>query len=144
MTDPDPKDEQSNVSEEEEVMSEVIERAMEGNVKLHYGNEIAHTKHVDVISEQMLSNLVSNADSAQKTHLERLEKMADAYMEHVKNVDTELVQNRETLNKNAIENNRFTLDRLYGLFPPEASELAVLLQAVLNILTANQPPEPPK
>ena len=48
---PEEREKTTEKGREEEVMSEVIERSMEANVKILTGNEISHAKRVDVISE---------------------------------------------------------------------------------------------
>lgn len=131
-----PDGEKQKVSVEEEVMSEVTERSMEANMKILVGNEISHAKRVDGILEQSLANLVNNADSAQKAHLERLEKMADAYMEQSKKQAEETLNFATQWHHHAIENNRYTLDRLYSVFPEEAVGIGTLLRGFQEYLAS--------
>jgi len=120
VTTGDPKDEQTNVSEEEEVMSEVAERAMEINMKLLTDNNISHAKRMDIIAEEAIQYAVNQQN-----------RLAEVNINHIDN-----------MNNQVVENNRYTLDRLYSVYPEEAAGLATILKALLSsgIITV-KPPE---
>lgn len=124
---------QTEKGREEEVMSEIIERAIEANIKIHLGNEIATTKRTDGILEQMLQNAVNNGLNAQL-----------AYQTTVNAANAEAVSFTQELHKQYLENNRFTLDRLYGMFPEESAGTTTLLKMIIDSLKAEgwTPPTP--
>lgn len=105
---------QTEKGREEEVMSEAFERSWEANMKLLVGNEIANSQTVQQVAQQMLQNAITNSNNAQV-----------AYLSHV-----------EELRSHRIENNRFTLDRLYGMFPEESAGTSTLLKLIIDSLKA--------
>ena len=130
----DDKERPASGTKEEEVMSEVTERSMEANMKILVGNEIAHAKRVDGYTELALSQAITFQQKANDAYLEQSTKMADAYMEQSKKQGEETLKYVASLNHHAIENNRFTLDRLYGIFPEEAAGIATMLADFLEYL----------
>lgn len=132
MPENDKYNEQKHVSEEEEVMSEVMERSMETNIKILTGNEIAHAKRVDSYSELALANAIAFQTKAQDAYLEMTKQQANAYMEMAKKQGDETLKHMSELDKQITENNRFTLDRLYGVFPEEATGIYTMLEAIYN------------
>jgi len=110
-------------SVEEEIMSEVTERSMEANMKILVGNEISHAKRVDVYAEAAVKNAVEFSQKANDAYLERIQLIADAYMNHTND-----------MNKQVVENNRYTLDRLYSVFTEEAVALSTLLSGFQEYL----------
>lgn len=130
---------------EEEVMSETTERAMEANMKILVGNEIAHSNRINSYAELSLKSAVEFQQKANDAYLERMEKMSDAYMAMNKQqndayMETSKKQSEETLkltsklSQDMIENNRYTLDRLYSVFPEEATGIGTLVAIVLEAL----------
>ena len=133
---------------EEKAQSENSERAQEINMKIQVGNEISHAKRMDTLAELSVTNAIVFAQKANDAYLERMKQMADAYMEQSKGqalaaAEMSKKQGEETLNfatqwhHHAIENNRFTLDRLYGVFPEEAAGIAAMYVGLAEVLIAN-------
>lgn len=133
MTTPREKD-KDDKAVEEEIMSEVAERAMEGNIKILLGNEISHAKRVDGILEGALQNMVSFTEKANTAYLEAVKKADDGFQTH-----------RDDMNKQVVENNRYTLNDLYTVQPKEAVGLGTLLRAFEEYLVSKgwAPPSPP-
>ena len=125
---------------EEEVMSEVTERSMEANMKILVGNEIAHAKRVDGYAELALKEAIEFSRKANDAYLLRMEKMSDAYMEQSKKQAEETIKHTSELDKQIVENNRFTLDRLYGVFPEESVGIATMLADFIDYLKSKAQP----
>jgi len=108
---------------EDEVMSEAVERSFEANLKLLLDNQISHSKRVDTIAEISLANAVDQSNQTNKAALAQADSMNKAGLTYF-----------EALNAQLIENNRFTMDRLYGMFPEEAAGTSTLLKLVIEAL----------
>lgn len=119
---------------EEEVMSEVTERAMEANMKILVGNEISHSNRVSVLAETAVAQAIQFQQKANDEYLERTKQMADAYMEQANSQNKEAVGFVQEIHKQYLENNRYTLDRLYSVFPEEAVGIGTLLKAFESYL----------
>jgi hypothetical protein len=103
--------------------SEAAERAWASNDKARFDDLIAHQKRVDQIAEQSLQNAV---DFALKAN--------NAYLEQANAQNKAALALSENLNHQIVENNRFTLDRLYGVFPEEAVGIATMLSGFAEYL----------
>ena len=134
--------------EEEEVMSEVAERAMEANVKLLVANEIAHAKRIDTLAEVSLQDAINLSRKTNDAYLEMSKQQINAYMAMAKQQGDAYMaqaakQSDETLNfatqwhHHAIENNRYTLDRLYSVYPEEAVGIGTMLAGFAEYLKSN-------
>jgi len=100
------------MEDRKEPTSEAVERPWASNDKLTYDVALTHMKRVDVMAELAIQQVIN--------HREELHKQK---MEH-----------ENALFQQKLENNRYTLDRLYSVFPEEAAGLATLLKAVANEL----------
>jgi len=100
-----------------------IEERWQANEKARFDDLIAHQKRVDVIAEQSLQNAV---DFALKTN--------NAYLEQANAQNKAALSLTENLNHQIIENNRYTLDRLYSVFPEEAVGISTMVTAFLELL----------
>lgn len=114
--------------------SEAAERAWASNDKVQFDNMMGHHKRVDTIAEISLTNAVNFQEKANDAYLERMKQMADAYMEQANAQNKEAVGFVQELHKQYLENNRYTLDRLYSVFPEEAVGLGTLLKAFESYL----------
>ena len=123
-------DAQDEPGKEEEVMSEIIERAMEANVKILVGNEIAHANRVGRIAEQSLQDAIDYRRKADDQYLGGADERAKESLANT---------------QDKRENQRFTLDRLYGMFPEEAAGTSALLKLIIDALKSQgwTPPPPP-
>ena len=129
MVDRDPQNEQNNVSEEEEVMSEHAERLIELNGKLGYDVILAHVNRMNEIMEENAANRAENANALMK-----------AYLTHLDNSNKAYVERREQENKLYHENNRYTLNALYGFSPEEMVSISTILKALeaAGVITINK------
>ena len=114
--------------------SESLERPWASNDKVQFDNMISHCNRVSVIAEQSLQNAITFQKQANDAYLEREKQMADAYMEQANAQNKEAVGFVQELHKQYLENNRYTLDRLYSVFPEEATGLGVLVDLVVEAL----------
>lgn len=139
---PDHEQKPASGTTEEEVMSEVMERAMEGNVKLLLANEISHAKRMDILSEQAIKQTIEFSQKANDDYLEMTKQMRNAYMEQSKNQSELNNAHQKNTNHQATENNRYTLDRLYAVFPEEGVGIATMLKGLeaAGIITINNKP----
>ena len=125
--------------DEEEVMSEVTERAMEANMKLLVANEISHSNRMTVLAETAVGDAINLSRKANDAYLAQAKQQGDAYMEQAKKQGEETLNFQTQIHHHVIENNRYTLDRLYSVFAEEAVSLSKLLQS----LGWAPPPETP-
>jgi len=100
-----------------------IEERWQANEKARFDDLIAHQKRVDVIAEQSLQNAVDFALKANNGYLEQANAQNKAALSLTEN-----------LNHQIIENNRYTLDRLYSVFPEEAVGISTMVTAFLELL----------
>ncbi len=120
--------------EDKEPKSEAVERPWASNDKVQFDNMISHAKRVDFIAEQSLQNAVNFAEKVNNAYLERMKQMSDAYMEQANAQNKETLSLVTKLHEQYAENNRYTLDRLYSVFPEEAVGLGTLLRAFQEYL----------
>ena len=118
----------------EQPTSEAAERAWASNDKVQFDNMISHAKRVDAIAEQSLQNAVNLAEKANNAYLERMKQMADAYMEQANAQNKEALSLVTKLHEQYAENNRYTLDRLYSVFPEEATGIATMVTLIIEAL----------
>jgi hypothetical protein len=128
------KEQPASGTKEEEVMSEVMERAMETNVKLLVANEISHAKRLDSYSELALAQAISFQQKSNEAYLETSKRQALAAEEMSKKQAEQTLKHFSELDKQIVENNRFTLDYLYGVYPLEASGTALLMADFIDYL----------
>lgn len=127
---------QTEKGREEEVMSEAFERSWETNMKILIGNEIGHQNRIAALAEISLADAISLSRKTNDAYLTMAKQQGDAYMEQNNSQNKEALGYLQTLRKNYLENNRFTLDRLYGMFPEEAAGTSTLMKIVIEALKA--------
>lgn len=106
--------------------SEAVERPWASNDKARFDDLISHQKRVDVIAEQSLQNAVTFQKQAN-----------DAYLEQANGQNKAALALTQNLNHQLIENNRYTLDRLYSVFPEEATGIATMVSVIIETLKQN-------
>lgn len=96
---------------------EAIERVMAtndhflfANQKLLFDEAIAHKKVTDGYSQIALANAITNSDAMMKQHM----------------------RHQDVLFSHSVENNRYTLNALYGFSPEEMSALVPVLEQILK------------
>lgn len=114
--------------------SEAAERAWMSNDKVQFDNMISHSKRVDSIAETALTNAVNFQEKGNNDYLEMTKQMRDAYMEQANAQNKAHLDFVEKLHEQYAENNRYTLDRLYSVFPEEALGLTAIAKAIVEML----------
>lgn len=88
---------------------EAVERAWASNDKLTYDNTLTHCKNLMGYSELAMANALAFQEKINNEYLAREQQLR--------------------------ENNRFTLNYLYGVYPEEATGLAVMFQELKDMIT---------
>lgn len=120
--------------------SEAVERPWASNDKVQFDNVMAHCKRVDVLAEQAVANAISLAQKVGEDGLEATKQMRSAYMEQANTQNKLFSSLVEKLQEQYCENNRFTMDRLYGIYPEEAIGMGAALKAYDILLAAGWTP----
>ncbi len=107
---------ESEIREREE--REHLDRAWASNDKVQFDNVISHNNTVARYAEIALSNAVQFQTQMNQEHLRSVQQ------------EREHADARE---KHNLENNRYSLDRLYSVFPEEAAGLVALLQSIIDL-----------
>lgn len=109
-------DEKEQIKEREE--REHLDRAWSSNDKVQFDNVISH------------NNVVARyAEIALGTAVKLQEQLNTEYLRSVQQ-EREHADARE---KERLEDNRYTLDRLYSVYPEEAAGLVALLQSIIDL-----------
>ncbi|GAI51529.1 unnamed protein product, partial [marine sediment metagenome] len=104
-----------------------------------------HSNRVAVLAETSLADAVNLSRKTNDAYLEmskqqanafmeQSKKQSDAYMEHANAQNKEAVGFVQELHKQYLENNRYTLDRLYSVFPEEAMGIASMVTLIIESL----------
>ena len=110
----------------EQPSHEAVERPWASNDKVQFDNLVSHCKRIDIIGEQSLQNAVNFAKQAN-----------DAYLEQANGQNKAALAMVQTLHHQIVENNRYTLDRLYSVFPEEATGIATMVTTIIETLKQN-------
>lgn len=110
----------------EQPSHEAVERPWASNDKVQFDNLVSHCKRVDQIAEQSLQNAVNFA-----------EKANNQYLEQANAQNKEALALAQNLHHQVVENNRYTLDRLYSVFPEEAMGIATMVTTIIETLKQN-------
>jgi len=164
-----PTDEPSEQEIGEREEREQLDRAWASNDKVQFDNTISHNNIVARQAEIALSNAVmfqaqmnqeylrsvhqerEHADARSQTALSQMDAREKQFAEHLDTREKHFAEHLDTREKhlteriNAIkdaglENNRYTLDRLYSVFPEEAVGLRILIRGI-EIVKDEQPEE---
>ena len=115
---------EQEIGEREE--RETLDRAWASNDKVQFDNVISHNNMAARQAELALSNSVMFQQQMNNEYLRSLQQER----EHADSRE-KMFSERTDLSKTAeLENNRYTLDRLYSVFPEEAVGLRILVKAV--------------
>lgn len=102
---------------------ETLDRVLASNDKIQMDNLVAHCRTLMNYSELAMKQAIEFQQKSNDIHLQQMDAREKQRLEH----ENELETQRQ-------ENNRYTLDRLYSVFPEEAAGLVPLLQGVLDVL----------
>jgi len=110
--------------EKEKVIgSESVERPWASNDKVQFDNVITHCKVLDGYSELAIKQAVEFQQKSNDAYLAERDRREQQRMEHSDELETQ----RQ-------ENNRYTLNYLYGLYPEEALGIAAMAKALADLL----------
>jgi len=104
-----------------------INRAWASNDKVQFDNLISHCKAMMGYSELAMAQALAFQ-----------QKSNDAYLSAVDAREQQRLEHENELEKQAQENNRYTLNYLYGIYPEEMSGLVTLLKALRPIVKEEQ------
>jgi len=108
-------------------------RAWASNDKVQYDNLISHCKAMMGYSELAMAQALAFQ-----------QKSNDAYLSAIDAREQQRLEHENELEKQAQENNRYTLNYLYGIYPEEAAGLAALLKALREVLKSEETTEETK
>lgn len=123
-----------------EPTSEAVERPWASNDKVQFDNLISHCKSMMNYSELAVKEALDFQVKANNDYLEASKQMRNAYMEQANGQNKANLSLVEGLHHQLLENNRYTLDRLYSVFPEEAAGLATLVKIVIETLRQSGQP----
>ena len=115
---------EQEIGEREE--RETLDRAWASNDKVQFDNVISHNNIVARQSEIALSNAVMFQQQMNNEYLRSMQQER----EHADSREKMFAERADLSKTAALENNRYTLDRLYSVFPEEAVGLKILVKAV--------------
>jgi hypothetical protein len=137
---------EQEIGEREE--REHLDRAWGSNDKVQFDNVISHNNIVARQAEIALSNAVMfqaqmNQEYLRSVHQERehaderthlamaqMDAREKQVVEHIDTREKHLAERINAIKDAYLENNRYTLDRLYSVFPEEAVGLRILVKGV--------------
>ena len=103
--------------------SESVERPWASNDKVQFDNLISHCKALTNYSELAVKQLIEFQQKSNDAYLTERDRREQQRMEHSDELETQ----RQ-------ENNRYTLNYLYGIYPEEAIGIATVAKAVVDLL----------
>lgn len=101
-----------------------------GNMKIQEDNLISHSKALMNYSEQGVANALAFQEKANDLYLNQMDAREKMDQEHK---DAREKADLDSKRKH-VDNDRYTLDRLYSVFPEEAAGLLPLLKAMVQML----------
>ena len=114
--------------------SETLERMLASNDKVQFDNLISSTKNTMTLAELSLSEAVAFQAKANNLYLQQMDAREKQRVEHSDALEKQRTEHANTLREHGLENNRFSLDRLYGLYPEESMGTTAGMRMVLEIL----------
>jgi isoaspartyl peptidase/L-asparaginase-like protein (Ntn-hydrolase superfamily) len=103
--------------------SKSTDRPWASNDKLQFDNVMAHCKVLEGYSEL-----------AMKQAIEFQQKSNDAYLAERDRRETQRLEHENELETHRQENNRYSLDYLYGVYPQETVGVVAIAQALVDLL----------
>ena len=115
---------EQEIGEREE--RETLDRAWASNDKVQFDNTISHNNMAARYAELALSNAVNFQQQMNNEYLRSMQQER----EHADSREKMFAERADLSKTAALEDNRYTLDRLYSVFPEEAVGLRILVKAV--------------
>ena len=103
-------------------------RAWASNDKVQFDNLISNSNNTARIAELSLTNAVNFQNQMNNEYLRTLQQER----EHADVREKQDQSHKNTLREHSLENNRYSLDRLYSVFPEEAVGLRVLIKSIVK------------
>ncbi len=114
--------------------SESVERPWASNDKVQFDNTITHCKTLMGYSELALKQAVEFQQKSNDAFLTERDRREQQRLSHEDASEKQRVEHENELETQRQENNRYTLDRLYSVFPEEAAGLVPILERLLGSL----------
>ena len=114
--------------------SESVERPWASNDKLTYDNTMTHCKAIMSYSELALAQAVAFQQKSNDAYLTERDRREQQRLEHEDASEKQRLEHENELETQRQENNRFTLDRLYGVYPEESVGIVAIASALVDIL----------
>ena len=103
--------------------SEAVERPWASNDKVQFDNLISHCKRMDEYGELSIKQAIDFQQKSNDAYLIAQRQLLDESLKHSADRDSA-----------SLENNRYTLDRLYSVFGEEAVGLTTMFVRVMEAL----------
>ena len=117
---------EQEIGEREE--RETLDRVNASNDVVQFGNTISHNNMTSRYAEIALSDAVKFQSQMNAEHLRAVQQER----EHADAREKQTMSHENTSREHASENNRYTLDRLYSVFPEEAVGLRTLIEGIVK------------
>ena len=114
--------------------SESVERPWASNDKITYDNTMTHCKVLMSYSELAMKEAVMFQQKSNDAYLTERDRREQQRMEHADASEKQRLEHENELETQRQENNRFTLDRLYGVYPEESVGIIAIANALVGIL----------
>jgi len=114
--------------------SETLERMLASNDKVQFDNLISSTKNTMTLAELSLSEAVSFQAKSNNLYLQQMDAREKQRIEHSDALEKQRTEHDNALREHGLENNRYSLDRLYGLYPEESMGTTSAMRMILEIL----------
>jgi len=109
-------------------------RAWASNDKVQFDNLISNSNNTARIAEISLTNAVNFQNQMNNEYLRSLQQER----EHADAREKQDQEHKNTLREHTLENNRYSLDRLFSVFPEEAVGLRVLIKSLAKEVVATK------
>jgi len=109
-------------------------RAWASNDKVQFDNLISNSNNTARIAEISLTNAVNFQNQMNNEYLRSLQQER----EHADVREKQDQEHKNTLREHTLENNRYSLDRLFSVFPEEAVGLRVLIKSIAKEVVATK------
>lgn len=119
--------------------SESVERAWASNDKLTYDNTMTHCKVLMNYSELALKEAIVFQQKSNDAYLTERDRREQQRLEHEDASEKQRLEHENELETQRQENNRFTMDRLYGVYPEESIGIIAIVNALVELLKKNEP-----
>ena len=109
---------------------EHLDRAFASNDKVQFDNVISHNGMAARYAEIALGNAVAFQSQMNMEYLASTKQER----EHNDIREKQVMEHADERRTHVLENNRFTLDRLYGIYPEEAAGMVPVLEVISKII----------